>query len=50
MIRILILKPGCTAPEVLSEFGDYDRWFIDSMQGLSCSFDTPTKSVSSFGG
>jgi len=40
MIRILILKPGCTAPEVLSEFGDYDRWFIDSMQGLSCSFDT----------
>jgi len=40
MIRILILRTGRTAEEVLREFGDYDRWFTAAMDGLGCAFDT----------
>jgi len=30
--RILLVKPGETAPEVQREFGDYDRWFTAAME------------------
>lgn len=39
MSRILILKTGETAPEVLKDHGDYDRWFTDAMAGSGHTFD-----------
>ena len=36
--EILILRTGHTAPEIITEFGDYDRWFIDRMDGMGCRF------------
>lgn len=34
---LLILRAGHTAPAVIREHGDYDRWFTDRMAGLGCS-------------
>jgi GMP synthase (glutamine-hydrolysing) len=39
MTRILILRTGSTAIEVQRHHGDYDRWFIDAMQGHDLEFE-----------
>ncbi|MFQ5877846.1 MAG: type 1 glutamine amidotransferase [Acidobacteriota bacterium] len=36
--RLLILRTGHTAPEVIRRYGDYDRWFTDRMTALGCRF------------
>ena len=35
---LLILRAGHTAPAVIREHGDYDRWFTDRMTGLGCRY------------
>lgn len=39
MKRILILRPGRTAPEVSRIHGDYDRWFTDAIGSGRCAFE-----------
>jgi GMP synthase (glutamine-hydrolysing) len=36
--HLLILRAGHTAPEVMQDHGDYDRWFTDRMAALGCRF------------
>ena len=36
--RILILKTGSTFPTTRRRFGDFDRWFLDELQGSPASF------------
>ncbi|MGH9869190.1 MAG: glutamine amidotransferase-related protein [Candidatus Polarisedimenticolia bacterium] len=39
MPRLLILRTGSTAREVLARHGDYDRWFTGAMGGLDARFE-----------
>src|SRR5260221_7438000 len=37
--RVLIVRPGSTAPEVQRRHGDYDRWFRDALADHDLAFD-----------
>ena len=36
--QLLILRTGHTSGEVIARHGDFDRWFVESMEGLGCRF------------
>jgi GMP synthase (glutamine-hydrolysing) len=47
-VNLLILRTGHSHPDVVRRHGDYDRWFIDRMDGLGCRFtvhDVPERGV-----